>query len=76
MLQNLVLNNSDHDFAVHWAYVQADTDQTKVEATPGTDAQVTASLRSQLASSQLTDGPQSANPLLSAGIAAHADYKA
>jgi hypothetical protein len=76
VLQNLVTNNSDHVFAIHDDSVRAQFDQTKVVATPGTDASVTSNLRSQLESGALNDGPQSAQPLLSAGISAHADYKA
>jgi hypothetical protein len=54
MVQNLVLNNSDHNFSVISDQLRADQDQTKVIATPGTDAAVVAQLRSDLESGALT----------------------
>jgi len=54
MVQNLVLNNSDHAFSAQWDALRASTDQPKVVATPGTDAAVASSLRGQLESGALT----------------------
>ena len=71
MVQNLVLNNSSHDFSAHSDAVRASEDQTRVVATPGTDAAILSNLRAQLESGALTGGS-----LKSAGIAVHADYKA
>lgn len=76
MIQNLVTNNSDHVFAIHDDAVRAQFDQTSVVATPGTDASQVANLRSQLESGSLNDGPQSAQPLLTAGISIHINSKA
>ncbi len=53
MVQNLVLNNSDHAFSAISDALRADQDQTKVIATPGTDAAVVDQLRADLASGAL-----------------------
>jgi len=66
MIQNLVLNNSDHAFSSQWDQVRASDDQTKVVATPGTDAAVVSHLRGQLESGSLT----------SAGSGVNAEYSA
>ena len=66
MIQNLVLNNSDHAFSAQWSGVQASDDQPKVVATPGTDAAVVSHERSQLESGTLT----------SAGTGVNAEYSA
>ena len=66
MIQNLVLNNSDHAFSSQWAALQSSDDQPKVVATPGTDAAVVSHERSQLESGSLT----------SAGTGIHAEYDA
>lgn len=66
MIQNLVLNNSDHAFSAQWSAVQASDDQAKVVATPGTDAAQVAHLRAQLESGTLT----------SAGAGLNAEYSA
>jgi hypothetical protein len=58
MVQNLVLNNSDHNFSVISDQIRASDDTTKVIATPGTDAAVAASLRAQLESGALTASGQ------------------
>jgi hypothetical protein len=76
VIQNLVLNNSDHVFSVQDDAVRVQFDQTKVVPTDGTDAAVTSDLRAQLESGSLNDGPQSLQPLLTAGISVHANYKA
>ncbi len=54
MVQNLVLNNSDHNFGTVNDQLRAQFDTAKVVATPGTDAAVNAQLRSQLESGALT----------------------
>jgi hypothetical protein len=66
VIQNLVLNNSDHNFSVISAQIQAQTDQPKVVATPGTDAAVNANLRAQLESGALTSSGQGINASYSA----------
>lgn len=66
MIQNLVLNNSDHAFSAQWAQLQSSDDQPKVVPTPGTDAAVLAHERSQLESGTLT----------SAGAGINAEYSA
>ena len=66
MIQNLVLNNSDHDFSVQSDAVRASQDQTKVVATPGTDAAVVSNERAQLEAGALT----------SAGAGINANYSA
>jgi len=53
MIQNLVLNNSDHAFSSQWDQVRASDDQTKVVATTGTDQAVVAHERAQLESGSL-----------------------
>jgi hypothetical protein len=53
MVQNLVLNNSDHTFSVISDQLRAAADQTKVVATPGTDAAVVGQLRADLESGAL-----------------------
>jgi len=54
MVQNVVLNNSDHDFSMQSVALQASQDQAKVVATPGTDAAQVSNLRGQLESGALT----------------------
>lgn len=54
MIQNLVLNNSDHAFSSQWAQLQLSDDQPKVVATPGTDAAILSHERGQLESGTLT----------------------
>jgi hypothetical protein len=66
MVQNLVLNNADHNFSVISAQLQSAADQPTVVATPGTAAQVAASLRAQL----------EAGTLAAAGQGINADYAA
>jgi len=66
MIQNLVLNNSDHAFSSQWSSVQASDDQPKVVSTPGTDAAVLSHERAQLESGTLT----------SAGTGVNAEYSA
>jgi hypothetical protein len=66
MVQNLVLNNSDHNFSAASDALRASADQTKVVSTPGTDAAVVSSLRGQLESGTLT----------SAGTGINAEYSA
>jgi hypothetical protein len=66
VVQNIVLNNSDHNFSVIPAQIQAQTDQPKVVASPGTDAAVNASLRAQLESGALTASGQGINASYSA----------
>ncbi len=53
MIQNLVLNNSDHNFSVPSDALRASADQTKVVPTPGTDAAVLSHERAQLESGSL-----------------------
>ena len=53
MVDNLVLNNSSHAFSVSDDRIRAQQDQTRVVATPGTDAAVNDTLRSQLESGAL-----------------------
>jgi hypothetical protein len=71
MIQNLVLNNSDHDFSVLSAQLQASDDQTKVVPTTGTDAAVVSNERAQLESGALPGGV-----LAYAGSGIHAEYSA
>ena len=66
MVQNIVLNNSDHNFSVISAQIQTQADQTKVVATPGTDVAVNASLRAQLESGALASSGQGINASYSA----------
>jgi len=66
MIQNLVLNNADHNFSVISAQIQSSTDQPKAEATPGSALAVVQSLRSQLESGALTASGQGANAEYSA----------
>jgi hypothetical protein len=66
MIQNLVLNNSDHAFSSQWSQVQSSDDQPKVVATPGTDTAILARERGQLESGTLT----------SAGTGVNAEYSA
>jgi len=66
MIQNLVLNNSDHNFATQWDQVRASDDQTKVVSTPGTDAAVLSHERAQL----------EAGTLSAAGAGINAEYSA
>jgi hypothetical protein len=71
MIQNLVLNNSDHDFSAQSAQLQARDDQTKVVPTAGTDAAVVSGQRAQLESGALPGGA-----LAYAGSGVHAEYSA
>jgi hypothetical protein len=66
VIQNLVLNNSDHNFSVPSAQLQAAADQPKVVATPGTPTAVAASLRAQLEAGTLTSSGQGINAEFSA----------
>jgi hypothetical protein len=66
MIQNLVLNNSDHAFSAQWSQLQASDDQPKVQATPGTDAAIISHERGQLESGTLT----------AAGTGVNAEYSA
>jgi hypothetical protein len=66
MVQNVVLNNSDHNFSASADALRANDDRTKVVPTPGTDAAVNAHLRSQLESGTLT----------AAGSGINAEYSA
>lgn len=66
MIQNLVLNNSDHAFSAQWSQVQASDDQAKVISTPGTDAAIVSRERGQLEAGTLT----------SAGTGVNAEYSA
>jgi hypothetical protein len=66
MIQNLVLNNADHNFSVLSAQLQVTADQPKAEATPGSGLAVVQSLRSQLESGALTASGQGANAEFSA----------
>jgi hypothetical protein len=66
MVQNVVLNNSDHNFSAASDALRANADQTKVVPTPGTDAAVNSHLRSQLESGSLT----------AAGTGINAEYSA
>ena len=54
MIQNLVLNNSDHAFSVQSDAIRASFDQAKVVPTPGTDAAVLSKERAQLEAGTLT----------------------
>ncbi len=66
MIQNLVLNNSDHNFSVIAAQIQSSADRPKAEATPGSDLAVVRSLRGQLESGALTASGQGLNAEFSA----------
>jgi hypothetical protein len=66
MADNLVINNSDHNFSSHADNIRASDNQPKVVPTPGTDAAQAAHLRSQLESGALT----------SAGSGLNAEYSA
>lgn len=66
MIQNLVLNNSDFNFSAQWDQVRAGDDQTKVVATPGTDAAILSRERGQLESGTLTAAGQGINAEYSA----------
>jgi hypothetical protein len=66
MIQNLVLNNSDHDFSVQSDALRASEDQPKVVPTAGTDAAVASNLRAQLEAGSLT----------AAGAGINANYSA
>jgi hypothetical protein len=76
MVQNVVLNNSDVNFSSQWDQVRASQDQTRVVATPGTDAEVVANLRAQLESSQLAGAPRVDSELHFQGAGINANYKA
>jgi hypothetical protein len=66
MVENIVLNNSDHNFSAHADNIRASDDQTKVVPTPGTDAAQAAHLRSQLESGALTSAGSGINAEFSA----------
>ena len=66
MVQNLVLNNSDHNFSVISAQIQASADRPSVVPTPGSAAAVAAQLRSALESGALTASGQGINANYSA----------
>jgi hypothetical protein len=66
MVQNLVLNNSDHNFSVPSVQLQQNFDQTKVVPTPGTDAAQVSNLRAQLESGALTQAGSGINAEYSA----------
>jgi hypothetical protein len=53
MADNLVINNSDHNFSAHADNLRATQNQPQVVATPGTDAAVLKNLRAQLESGSL-----------------------
>ncbi len=53
MVQNLVLNNSDHNFSSWADGIRIEMDHTQVVASAGTDAAVNADLRGQLESGAL-----------------------
>jgi hypothetical protein len=61
MIQNLVLNNADHNFSVISAQLQSAADRPTVVATPGTAAAVAKNLRAQLESGALTQSGQGIN---------------
>jgi hypothetical protein len=61
MIQNLVLNNADHNFSVISAQVQQQTDQPTVVASPGSDTAINASLRSQLEAGDFASSGQGIN---------------
>jgi hypothetical protein len=71
MIQNLVLNNSDHDFSLQSVQLQVSQDQAKVVATAGTDAALVSDQRAQLESGALPGGA-----LAYAGSGVHAEYSA
>jgi hypothetical protein len=54
MVQNVVQNNADHNFSASSDAIRAHQDQTRVVATPGTDAAVLHRERAQLESGALT----------------------
>jgi hypothetical protein len=66
MVQNVVLNNSDHNFSAHADRIRSDFDQTKVVPTPGTDASQVTHLRAQLESGALTQTGRGINAEYSA----------
>jgi hypothetical protein len=66
MGDNLVVNNSAHNFSTHDLSIETNANQTKVVSTPGTDAAILTHLRSQLESGTLT----------SAGNGINAEYSA
>ena len=66
MVQNLVLNNSDFNFSAQSDKIRQNFDQTKVVATPGTDAAQVTTLRAQLESGALTQ----------AGVGINAEHSA
>ena len=66
MVQNLVLNNSDHNFSAHADAIRISDDQAKVVSTPGTDAAIVSRERGQL----------EAGTLPSAGTGVNAEYSA
>lgn len=66
MVQNLVLNNSDHGFSVAADQLRASFDQPKVVPTPGTVAAVSSSLRAQLEAGTLTSHGRGINAEYSA----------
>jgi hypothetical protein len=61
MVQNLVLNNSDHNFAVKVDATRAAMDQTTVQGNPGSAAAVRKNDLSQLESGALTAHGQGLN---------------
>ncbi len=66
MVQNLVLNNSDHNFSAIADQLRASADQTKVVPTPGTDAAVLHTQLAQLESGALTQSGSGINAEYSA----------
>jgi hypothetical protein len=66
MATNLVLNNSAHDFSVRDDAIRASQNTPKVVPTPGTDAAISANLRSKL----------EAGTLKSSGTGINAEYQA
>lgn len=61
MVQNLVLNNSAHNFSTWADGIRIEMDQTKVIPSAGTDAAINAGLRGQLESDSLTAAGQGIN---------------
>jgi hypothetical protein len=53
VVQNIVLNNSSHNFSAWADGLRAEEDKTKVTGSDGSDAAVVASLRAQLESGAL-----------------------
>jgi hypothetical protein len=66
MIQNLVLNNSDHNFSAWADGLRVEEDKTKVTGSPGSDAAVLGEERAQLEAGTLT----------SAGTGIHAEHSA